>query len=177
MNIKRKFIDGSSWNFADSRLCGCIHVDDTYNGYVSLVKVIKAHKKITVDYEGSHECLVDTGYKCLIFLPDNEKWCAAAGYNGSNELIEWYFDMTKGSFVDEKSRPFYDDLFLDIAVSPEFKISILDEDELKEALESNIITESDYEMAYKTCEKVINEVIPNRDFMVAFFEKYLSLLD
>jgi len=116
--------------------------DDIFSGYISLIKVHKVKQKLTVDYEQSELCLLDDGYKCLMFLPDNEKWCVSAVYNTSGEIVEWYFDMTKVNSIDDKGNPFYDDLYLDIAVSPDFKIVILDEDELKEALESKIITKT-----------------------------------
>ena len=113
----------------------------------------------------------------FIFLPDNEKWCISAVYNTSNQIVEWYFDMTKQNSVDKQGNPFYDDLYLDIAVSPNFKIAILDEDELKEALDSKIITKADYDMAYTTCSKIIKDIIPNKDFLISFFHKYLVCLD
>lgn len=175
--MKRKFIDGTSWK----SFCLCssryIHIDDMFSGYISLIKVDKVKQRITIDYEQSDVCLVDDGYKCLMFLPDNEKWCVSAVYNTAGEIVEWYFDMTKENSVDEQGNPFYDDLYLDIAVSPDFKIVILDEDELKEALESKIVTKSEYEMAYNTCNKIINEIIPNKDFMISFLNKYLISLD
>jgi uncharacterized protein len=37
--------------------------------------------------------------------------------------------MTKINSIDEQGNPFFEDLYLDIAVSPDFKIVILDKDE------------------------------------------------
>jgi predicted RNA-binding protein associated with RNAse of E/G family len=175
--MKRKFINGINWEFLDIYSCKYIHIDDIFSGYISLIKVHKVKQKLTVDYEQSEVCLLDDGYKCLMFLPDNAKWCVSAVYNISGEIVEWYFDMTKENSIDDEGNPFYDDLYLDIAVSPDFKIVILDEDELKEALESKIITKADYDMAYNTCNKIIEEIIPNKDFLISFFNKYLIDLE
>jgi predicted RNA-binding protein associated with RNAse of E/G family len=175
--MKRKFINGINWKFLDSYSCKYIHIDDIFSGYISFIKVHKVKQKLTVDYEKSEVCLLDDGYKCLIFLPDDEKWCVSAVYNTYGEIVEWYFDMTKQNSIDDKGNPFYDDLYLDIAVSPEFKIVILDEDELKEALESKIITKADYDMAFNTCNKIIKEIIPNKGFLISFFNKYLICLE
>lgn len=172
--MKRKFINGMHWDFLELYTYKYVHIDDLYSGYISLINVEKVKQKLTVDYEQSEVCLLDDGYKCLIFLPDNEKWCVSAVYNTSDEIVEWYFDMTKENSIDDKGNPFYDDLYLDIAVSPDFKTVVLDEDELKEALESKIITKCDYDMAYSTCNKIIKEIIPNKDFLISFFSKYLS---
>jgi len=175
--MKRKFINGINWEWLDEYSSKNIHIDDIYSGYISLIKVKKVKQKITVDYEQSNLCLLDDGYKCLMFLPDNGKWCVSAVYNTAGEIIEWYFDMTKENSIDECGNPFYDDLYLDIAVSPDFKVVILDEDELKEALESQIITISDYDMAYNTCNMIIKDIIPNKDFLISFFQKYLNCLE
>lgn len=175
--MKRKFINGLNWGFLEAYSSKCIHIDDIFRGYISLIRVDKVKQKITVDYEQSEVCLIDDGYKCIMFLPDDENWCVSAVYNKSNEIIEWYFDMTKENSIDEQGNPFYDDLYLDIALSPDFKIVILDEDELMEALESKIITKSDYDMAHNTCNKIIKEIIPNKGFIISFFNKYLIYLE
>ena len=177
MVIKRKYLNGGHWNWIDSYTSKIIRIDDIISGYLSLIKVDKVKYRLVVDYEDSSVCLFDDGYKCLIFLPDNEKWCVSAIYNIKNEIVEWYFDMTKQNSIDDQGNPFYDDLFLDIAVSPDFKTKILDEDELKEALDENIITDDDYKMAYETCYKLINEVIPNRELLCNTFYKCLNLLE
>ena len=175
--MKRKFINGTNWDFLDVYSSKYIHIDEMFSGYISLIKIDKVKQKITVDYEQSELCLLDDGYKCLMFLPDNEKWCVSAVYNTSGEIVEWYFDMTKENSIDEWGNPFYDDLYLDIAVSPDFKVVILDEDELEEALLLKIITKSQYDMAYYTCNKIINEIVPNKDFLISFFDKYLICLE
>lgn len=175
--MKRKFINGLNWGFLEAYSSKCIYIDDIFRGYISLIRVDKVKQKITVDYEQSEVCLIDDGYKCIMFLPDDENWCVSAVYNKSNEIIEWYFDMTKENSIDEQGNPFYDDLYLDIAVSPDFKIVVLDEDELMEALELKIITKSDYDMAHNTCNKIIKEIIPNKSFLISFFNKYLIGLE
>lgn len=152
--MKRKILNVTHWDFLDSYSYRCIHIDGLFSGYISLIKIEKVKQKITVDYEQSEKVLLDDGYKGLIFLPDEANWCVSVIYNTSNEVVEWYFDITKVNSINEQGIPFYDDLYLDIAVSPNFKVVILDEDELKEALDSKEVTQSDYEMAYNTCNNI-----------------------
>lgn len=175
--MKRKFINGLYSDLLDLYSSKYIHIDDIFSGYISLIKVEKVKQKLTVDYELSDKVLLDDGYKCLIFLPDNENWCVSAVYNALNEIIEWYFDITKLNSIDEQENPFFDDLYLDITVSPDFKIAILDEEELEEAFGLKEITKSDYDMAHYTCYKVIKEIIINKDFLITFFNKHLINLD
>ncbi|MDF2542482.1 MAG: hypothetical protein K0S47_2200 [Herbinix sp.] len=172
--IKRKYINWSHNNWIDSYSYKIIRVEDFYKGYLSFIKIDKVKYKLIANYEDSTVCLVDNGYKCLVLLPDHEKWCLSVIYNLSDEIVEWYFDITKQNSIDEEGNPFYDDLFLDIAISPDFNIKILDEDELTEALHENIISDHDYQMAYEICNKIINEIIPNKDFLVDYFRGHLK---
>jgi predicted RNA-binding protein associated with RNAse of E/G family len=146
-------------------------------GYVALTRANRVKHRLTVDYDDSDMILIDDGYKSVIFLPDNDNWCVSAIYNPKGEILEWYFDMTKINATDIKGHPYYIDLYLDIAVSPDYMITILDEDELEDALISEDITRDEYNIAYETCNRLIKEVIPNKNFMVSFFEKYLNHLE
>lgn len=171
--MKRKYIDGTDLEWVDKYSSKYIHIEDLFSGYVSLVNFEKIKYKITVDYDTSDKCLFDDGYKCVVFLPDDEKWCVSTVFNTHDEIVEWYFDMTKENSIDHKGRPYFQDLYLDIAVSPELEISILDEDELKKAYDAKLITKSDFDTAYLTCNKIIDEIIPNKEFMTSFFHRYL----
>lgn len=175
--MKKKYIDGSSWKFVDTCTSKLMHIDDIFSGFISFVKIQKVNEKLFVDYNNSEICLFDDGYKCLIFLPDNQNWCVSAVYDELGKIVEWYFDMTKENSVDELGNPFFIDLYLDIAVSPDNKFRILDEDELIEALNSGDITKFDYDMAYTTCHELIKNVISNEEFLFTFFNYYLKLLD
>lgn len=49
--MKRKYINRSNWEGKDIYLSRCIHVDDVFSGYISLIKVDKVKQKITVAIE------------------------------------------------------------------------------------------------------------------------------
>lgn len=80
-----KFINGINWSIPQVYSSKCIHIDELFSGYISLIKIDKVKQRITVDYEKSDVCLLDDGYKCLFFLPDDEKWYVSAVYNISNQ--------------------------------------------------------------------------------------------
>lgn len=68
-------------------------------------------------------------------------------YNQNKEIIEWYFDISK-EIGSENGVSYEDDLYLDVVVNPDGEIILLDEDELKEALDRLEISKEDYDMAY-----------------------------
>lgn len=172
--MKRKYINGEGWGFLEKFTSKFIHIEGSYTGYISYVKVHKIKHVITVDYKDCDIPLFDSGYKCIVFLPDSENWCVSAVYDKNNRIVEWYFDITKLNTIDENKIPVFDDLYLDIAISPDLTTTILDEDELDNALSSGDITQSDYNIAYKTCENIITKYVPKKAFMVDFLNYYLK---
>lgn len=172
--MKRKYLDASNWTWLKDYTYQYYRVQDEWKGYISVVKMGKVKHKLMAHYGNEEVCLCDDYYKGVIFLPDNAHWCATAVYNNKNEIVEWYFDMTKENSVDEKGLPYFEDLYLDIAVTPDFKTRVLDEDELQEALDKGIITQEDYQLAYDTCKYVLDEVIPNKAFLVGFMASHLG---
>jgi len=174
--MKKKYIDGTDLEWLEKYTSKQKYIDDEYRGYVSLIEFEKVKFKMTVDYDSSETCLLDDGYKGIIYMPLDKTWCVSTVFNRENEIVEWYFDMTKENSVEENGKPFFIDLYLDIAVSADRKITVLDEDELQEALDQGIINEQDFEMAKVTCRELIAEVIPDDGFMEAFFYRHLEEL-
>ena len=74
-------------------------------------------------------------------------------FDDNNNLIEWYFDMIKTNGV-ENGVPYIYDLYLDLVIKSNGKEVVLDEDELKEALNNRDISKDDFNMAYKTMKKI-----------------------
>ena len=142
---RRKYIGQNS--FAKTFSAKIIRVDDSaVSGYASFLKFEEVHKPLIIN--GLK--YIDNGYSFVSFLPDNEYWCSHAIYDDNGDIIEWYFDMTSKNAVDEIGKPYYDDLYLDAALWPDGRIVILDEDELKDALDDGKITQEDFDLAYDT---------------------------
>jgi len=173
--VRKKYIGGNPRKFCEKSSSQVMRVDDKYMGYVSLVNIEKVKKKVIVESEGIKTCLFDNGYRAIVFLPDNENWCVEAIYNTEGNIVEWYFDITKLNGVDENGKPFCDDLYLDIALMPDGKVMVFDEDELQEALDNNSITQKEYEMAKETAEMIKKDILTDKEFMIDFFAEYYSI--
>lgn len=173
--MKKKYLDGSDIDkeWLLKYTYKYVYLEKEYNGYISLINIDEVKHKISVDYDSSETCLVDNGYKCVIYMPLDKNWCVSTFVNRENEIVEWYFDMTKENSVED-GKPYFVDLYLDIAVSSDGKVKILDEDELLDALDTGIINNSDYHLAKITCKQIMDEVIPNEKFMNDFFYEYLE---
>jgi len=147
-----------------------------FKGYVGLVEVKHTTEEWNVPREdGKQVCILKSGYKWLEFYPDDEKYAITAICDENNKLVEWYFDMVK-SFGIEDGMPYMNDLYLDLVITPEGKIYVLDEDELLEAVEKKDITQSDYQLAHKTLDMLLEKYDNgnNTSELVYLTNKYLG---
>ena len=90
--------------------------------------------------------------------------------NDKDEIFEYYLDVTDGMELRE-GIPYYNDLYLDIIYYNQNKkminykmedidknLVMLDESELKDALNEKIITKEQYEKAYKVAYNLMDEI-------------------
>ena len=151
--MKQKFIENTYLKHVlsyDTNL-----VVDNDDMYVVVKKIKQVEKKFMAS---PSLCLIDDGYYILELIPKKENYLIRAFFNDKKELLEYYIDIIKSSGMDEKSElPYYLDLFVDLVVTGE-KIEVWDEDELKDAYNSSLITKEDYELTKSTTESLINEI-------------------
>lgn len=144
-----------------------------FRGDIALIKFNKMYKPYIV--ENINLCMANDNYKWIEFYDYSKKYRLTAMYNDRNEIIEWYFDIAR-KIGKENGMPYEDDLYLDVVVTPAGEIILLDEDELKEALNRMEITNLEYENAYKEAEQLINKLKNNRDKLKEYTDKYLKLM-
>ena len=134
-----------------------------YNFKNADIKIVTSNGKV----------IIDNNYKLLGFYDYNSKVKLSAFYDNNNEIIEWYFDIAK-EIGKEKNVPYEDDLYLDVVVRPDGVIKLLDENELKHALDKYEITNEEYKMAYEEANKLIVQLTGNVKKLKIFTDKYLK---
>lgn len=67
-------------------------------------------------------------------------------------------------------------MYLDVVVTPNGEILLLDEDELKEAFDRFEVSKDDFENAYKDTYNLIERLSNNKDKLVEFTNKFLKLM-
>ena len=173
--MRKRFIDGTNWKSCKKTTSRVFRVSEFMPGYVSLVNIVEVENKLVVKHHGKKTTLLDAGYKRIVFLPDNDFWCAQAMYDENNNIIEWYFDITSGNYVDENNKPCFDDLYLDVVLLPYGEIIGFDEDELLKSYAQKEISKEQFLNAKSTARKIIKEYIPDKEFIFDFFNNYLQM--
>ena len=149
-------------------------LDEEALAYSALIAFLPGTKEYYFKHDNKRVCLSATGYKEIVYMPMNEYWSMVAFYNAESEMLGWYFDISKGNFLDEYGMPCSDDIFLDLLILPDGRTITLDADELQEALDNNEITTCDYNHAYKIHDQIINSKWSDVDFLTKLSEKLLS---
>lgn len=167
--MRKKLISKTYLRDVDSYKLEIYYDNEDY--YLS-VKKINSIKEPFIVLNGL--CLINNGYYIVEVLPKKENYTMRVFFNENRERLEYYFDISLKNGLDEESKiPYYDDLYTDITVKKD-KIEVLDEDELKEALEEQRISRDEYDLANKTRDKLLQS-IKNKDnkYMNLNLENYL----
>ena len=143
---------------------------DDLNCYFTVkgINEIDKNSKILIKYPVARK--LRKNFKMLEYTPIDKDYNVRVYLNDKNEIFEYYLDITDGMELRE-GIPYYNDLYLDIIYYNQNKkminykmedidknLVVLDESELKDALNENIITKKQYNKAYKVANNLINEI-------------------
>ena len=157
--MKRKRADRIDWERILQRRFALTRLEDNiFKGYVSLFCIDEVTEPLIITHRNERVCLADNGYKWLQHFPDGEPYALTSIFNGQDELIRWYLDICKRHWRDEQGIVWYDDLYLDLDISPNGIINVLDVDELDEALKTEGVTHSEYEQAWRVLDSVMSAI-------------------
>lgn len=120
-------------------------------------------------------CLIDNGYYIVEVIPKNENYAMRIFFDKNKKRLEYYFDISLKNGIDEESKiPYYDDLYLDITIDDKGNVVVLDENELREALENKQISKENYNLANETKDRLLDSIKNNTNkFIKLDWESYL----
>lgn len=157
--MKKKRADRIDWKRIKKKRFVMKQLDvHDFRGYVSLLCLDEVHEPLWVNCCGQRICLVDNGYMWLQHFPSSGEYALTTAFNAQGEIVEWYVDITKRNYLDERGVLWYEDLYLDLDISPEIEVEILDVDELDEALAQKLITPIEYDMAWRQLSSVMTAI-------------------
>lgn len=140
--------------------------------YISVKKIIDIKQPFILS---NGLCVIDNNYYIMEVIPKNENYAMRVFFNNKKEILEYYFDVSLENGMDKETGiPYYDDLFIDVTKTKD-KVEVLDEDELKEALDNNEISITDFELANKIRDILLEQINNgNNRYMNMNLEQYLS---
>lgn len=121
-------------------------------GCVSLIMIDEVIEPLTVHYSGRKVIIADAGYSWFQAAIPEAHWWLTAMFDADDRFIQIYFDITNGNRFDPPENPTFEDMYLDIVVSADGTVEIVDQEELDEALQSGAITAAQHRNATVSCE-------------------------
>lgn len=146
-----------------------------FSGAVSLIHILEVKEPCIMSH-GYHSIkITDNGYWWLQIAPKGQNiWCTVM-FDEHQQLIQYYFDITKENVISSHQDPYFYDLYLDVVLCPDGLIYTLDEDELALAVKEKEITQEESDLAYRIEEELIQKLEKNqeglRQFAEALFEQ------
>lgn len=153
-----------------------------YRGYVTLCRFDEVQeplykKPLHAQADEQRVCLVDRGYTWLRHFPDGAHYTLLTAFDENGELVEWYIDVVGRVGIDDHGIPWYEDLYLDIVVSPAGETLLLDSDELDEALRLGEVTQSEYSFAWREASTLLDALEADMLPLLWLSEPHRALLD
>ena len=162
--------------YVDKKKFKYMYIDDEdFKGYLGQIHIIKANqppKELGEDYIER----ANSGCKWLEFYPENSNVAMTVAFNDENKILNWYFDIINKIGI-ENDNPYFEDLYLDITLTPQNKMELLDEEELEEALKSGDVSKEQYDLAYKTAKELMNKIDGKQEKLIKFSNKYFDKIN
>ena len=141
--------------------------------YISIKNILDLNED-EASFSSKGICLINKNYYIVEIVPLHENYCIRVFVNDKKEILFYYVDITfQNGFDSINNSLYYDDLYLDVIIQDN-DITVLDEDELVEALENGEIDKNEYELAVSKKDELIDSLIKNNNkYMKLDFLKYL----
>lgn len=177
MKLKKKYISKKNWKRAIEKEEFFIPFNyENLTGEIALLNIKKVNEPLYENYDETSIKIADDGYLWLQIAIDKRNYWITAMYNDKKELIQIYIDITKENRISLNGESYFYDLFLDIVKLSNGKIFLLDEEELKTALEERIISKADYNLAYNEAKNIISQIRKNEFMPIKLCDLYLEKL-
>lgn len=120
--------------------------------------------------------IVDRGYRWVQIAREGAFVWLTAMFDERGRFLQMYFDMTAGNRFDTPDDPCFRDMYLDVVVTADGEILVLDQDELDEALQQGEITPEEHDHAEYVCRRLCAWLPEHRFELMARCESVLREL-
>jgi len=120
----------------------------------SLILLDEITAPLIVDSVGKRVKIVEKDYSWLQIAEEGQKWWLTSMFDERSTLLQLYFDITAGNLFDDTDNPRFRDMYLDVVMNPDGDITVLDADELSDALARGEITTGEYTQTRQACDEL-----------------------
>ena len=129
--MKQKPADRRNWQRVTKSRFAQISLDASeFRGYATLFCIDEVREPLWGTSCGRYLCLADKGYSWMQHFPAGARYAITTVFDAHDEIVEWYIVICNRHYLDEQGLVWYEDLYLDLDVSFEGEVVLLDADEL-----------------------------------------------
>jgi uncharacterized protein len=154
--MKRKFVDLSDWPLILEKTFRAVHCDlESFRGWIIDLEMIRVLEPLHWTHCGVTKSIADVGNTWRRYLPDCEHHFITEMRDRDHQVQQWYIDIVLEHGIDADGRLYYDDLYLDLIISPDGHVEVHDADELDQALKDAIITQAQFDLAWLETNRLV----------------------
>jgi predicted RNA-binding protein associated with RNAse of E/G family len=157
--MKHKRADHADWpRLLKKRFTMQYYATPAFTGYACLLCIDEVTAPLWRTYQGHDVCLADNGYTWLQLFPKDTHYAVTTIFDGQGVLTRFYIDVCLRHSIDAQGMLWYDDLYIDLDISPDGEITLLDVDELDEALHDGGVSALEYELAWREANSLMTVI-------------------
>jgi uncharacterized protein len=173
--VKRRSAERTDWAPFTRRRFHSMYVDSPeFTGYRTLLLLDEVSKPFWTYLEAAPRCVADSGFAWLQHFPASSHHTVTTMFDRDGRIAQWYIDICEAHGIDERGVPWFDDLYLDIVVSPSGRYWLLDEDELDAALETEQVSRDTYDLAHAEARRLLDAIAAHTWPLLALSEAHLA---
>lgn len=140
-------------------------------GRESALRIHKVTAPLWVKEGHDEVCIADAGHTWIQVACHGQPWWLTAMFDRDDRFLQIYFDIARPPCFDDPDDPTFEDLYLDIVLTSQLELVILDREELEAALESGEIDRETHAFALAACEKLYHWLETHKNEIVAYVAK------
>jgi predicted RNA-binding protein associated with RNAse of E/G family len=154
--MKRRRADRAEWRRIVERRFVVAHLEaPAFTGYATLLLLDRFAETFYARVGEATCCVAAAGYPWLQHFPAGAFHTVTTMFDASGAVVQWYIDVCRAHGVDGAGVPWFDDLYLDIVVSPNGAAHLLDADELEDARRQGLVSPGEYALAWAEARRLL----------------------
>ncbi len=137
-------------------------------GRESVLRIHKVTQPLWVKEGYGRVCIADAGHTWVQAALEGRPFWITAMFDGQGRFLQIYFDIARPPRFDDPEDPTFEDLYLDIVLTSQKELVVLDREELDGALASGDIGPEEHAFALKACENLYDHLLTHREQAVEY---------
>ncbi len=157
--MKRKRLDRDlGWGFQGFPYYQLRLDTEGFCGLASFIDILSGKEHCWHAEKAGNIPTTGAGMKWLQLKPDGKDRLVTAMYKPNGRLSVCYVDVIERLEFDPDGVAAYVDKYLDVVFTPEGDVSVMDRDELDEALATGDINKEQFDAAVRECDRILEDL-------------------